>query len=57
MELMTAKDPVQKEVATKKKEARITEANVEENAAYARNAATKAAGKVVTALPGKDAGH
>ncbi|KAE8125356.1 hypothetical protein FH972_020175 [Carpinus fangiana] len=57
MELMKAKDPVQKEVATKKKEARITQANVEEKAAHARNAATKVAGNVASALPGHDAGH
>jgi hypothetical protein len=45
MELMKAKDPVQKEAATIKKDVRITQANVEEKAAHARNAASKVAGQ------------
>lgn len=54
---MTAKDPAQKEAATIKKDVRITQANIEEKAAHARNAATKVAGNVASALPGHDAGH
>jgi hypothetical protein len=57
VELMTAKNPAEKTAATAKKDVRITQANVEEKAAHARNAATKVAGQAASALPGHDAGH
>ncbi|XP_059428347.1 late embryogenesis abundant protein 46-like [Corylus avellana] len=65
LELMKAKDPAQKEVATKKKEERFTQASHEEKEAHARNAATKEAGKAgnptgihpTSGLPGQGTGH
>lgn len=40
-EKMTARDPVQKEMATQKKEAKLNEAELEKQAAREHNAATK----------------